>query len=157
MSRIRTYNLFILVALIAAFFASVSSSRASLGGTEDSVAQDEVALSAHELSVRRQSRYAVHEMQSGAATIREYVNSSGVVFGIAWSGTRHPDLNALLGSYQREYQSASQAQPKQHGKRNRSVRSANVVVETWGHMRKLQGHAYDPSLLPSGVSAHEIQ
>jgi hypothetical protein len=157
MSRVRAYNWFVLVGSIALAFTQIPPSYASLGGVEESVSVDAAALSARELSVKSRPGYTIHEMSSASATIREYLNSSGVVFGVAWSGMRHPDLTALLGSRHAEYQAAAQEQPKQHGKHTRSIKSANVVVETWGHMRKLQGHAYDPSLLPSEASAHEIQ
>ena len=157
MLRIKSHKRVVLLALTAVLFICTPSSQASLGGAGDSVLADAAALSARDLGVKQGPHFAVHEIQSGFATIREYVNSAGIVFGIAWDGMRHPDLTALLGSYHGEYQSAVGAQPRQHGRRIRSVKSGNVVVETWGHMRKLQGHAFDPSLLPAGVSAHELQ
>jgi hypothetical protein len=46
---------------------------------------------------------------------------------------------------------------RQHGRRSRSIRTDRVVVEHGGHMRSLTGRAYDPSLVPSGVSPEEIQ
>ena len=72
-------------------------------------------------------------------------------------GHTPPDLKQLLGdSYKSDYDMASQS-PRQRGRKASAVHGSHVVVETWGHMRKLQGRAYDPALIPTGVSAHEIQ
>jgi hypothetical protein len=111
--------------------------------------------------VKRQSLtsnlYSVHEIQSGGVTVREYVSSSGLVFGLAWNGRVHPELGALLGSYKAEYQDGLKASPRKKGQRAHAVRGARVVVEKWGHMRNLKGRAYDPALLPAGVKADEIK
>jgi nitroreductase len=101
--------------------------------------------------------YSVHEIQSGGVTVREYVSSSGLVFGLAWNGRVHPELGALLGSYKAEYQDGLKASPRKKGQRAHAVRGARVVVEKWGHMRNLKGRAYDPALLPAGVKADEIK
>ena len=96
-------------------------------------------------------------LTSDANTIREFVDNQGVIFAIAWQGLDPPDLSVILGSYYSGYQAADKATPKKHGRRNRSVKRENLIVETWGAMRTLHGRAYDPSLIPAGVSLNEIK
>jgi hypothetical protein len=85
------------------------------------------------------------------------VSPSGVVFGIAWNGLTYPDLTPLLGSYTSEYQKALSNVKRQHGHKYIKVKSDNVVVEKWGHMRNLQGRAYLPASIPQGVYVDEIK
>jgi hypothetical protein len=64
----------------------------------------------------------------------------------------------LLGEYAVEYEEALKQMPrKKTGKRAEVVKTERVVVEKWGHMRNLQGRAYAPALIPSGVSLDEIK
>jgi hypothetical protein len=134
-----------------------ASAQASLGDTAASIESDRRAITAVSSAARSQrGGFTVQELQSDSGTVREYISSTGVIFAIAWSGLRHPDLRVLLGSYFPDYQAAERAGPRRHGRRPRVLRGSAVVVETWGHMRKLGGRAYAASLLPAGVSAHEI-
>jgi hypothetical protein len=131
--------------------------QATLGESADSVAVNKKALSAVQSATRASSRYTVYEFQSETTTVREYMSPSGVVFGIAWNGLTHPDLTPLLGSYASEHQEALSHVKRQPGRRHVEVKSDNVIVEKWGHMRNLQGRAYAPALLPQGVSIDEIK
>ena len=101
--------------------------------------------------------YNVHEVISASVTLREYLSPSGVVFGIAWNGLIHPDLTPLLGSYAGEYGEALRQTPRKPGRRRLQVKTNQVVVEKWGHMRNLKGRAYAPALIPPGVSVDEIK
>lgn len=142
---------------LAAVLAPPSLARAALGGSADSVESDRKALSAERRATTAVDGYTVQEVASGANTVREYVSSSGVVFAIAWSGLSHPDLTPLLGSYAGEYKQALQQTRHVPGRRSLRVKGNRVVVEKWGHMRNLQGRAYVPALIPSGVSLDEIK
>ncbi|NVN93113.1 MAG: DUF2844 domain-containing protein [Desulfuromonadales bacterium] len=130
---------------------------AALGRSSDSVSTDRKALSAVHRATISRSGYRIQEIASDATTVREYVSPSGVVFAIVWNGRMHPDLTTLLGSYAAEYQAAVQQTSRKRGRRRRQVVSEQIVVETWGHMRNLQGRAYAPALIPSGVTIDEIR
>jgi hypothetical protein len=130
---------------------------ATLGESADSIAADKKALSAEQSSVGASSKYTVYKIQSSANTVREYVSPSGIVFGIAWNGLTYPDLMPLLGSHASEYQKALSNAKRQPGRRFIKIKSDNIVVEKWGHMRNLQGRTYAPSLIPQGVSVNEIK
>lgn len=147
-----------LVAAALALLLRPGSSRATLGGAVDSIESDRMALSAVRRSVTSsQQGYSIHQLEAGGTAIREYVNSSGVVFGIAWNGLTHPNLQPLLGAYEADYQAAERSQPLVRGRRSRLVQGSQVVVAKWGHMRNLQGRAYLPALLPTGVSPDAIR
>ena len=117
--------------------------------------------SAHSLSIQKNTQqaslYSIHETQLDSVNVREYVNQQGVVFGVAWNGYLHPDLTLILGSYATAYQKAEKKTQRVPGRRHHQVQATSVTVEKWGHMRDLKGRAYDPALLPQGVSANEIE
>ena len=145
------------LALSAGSLSLPVSAHATLGLGTGSIAQDRVALAAVSRSTSRHATHSVHEMASDATTVREFVTPSGVVFAVAWNGLVHPDLTALLGSYHGAYQSAKSALPRRHGQRFRQVLGDGITVETWGHMRKLQGRAYLSDLIPAGVNLNAIR
>lgn len=134
----------------------VSPAFATLGEGADSVAKDRRALAAVKRGTTTRSNYTIQEVVSDAVTVREFVNSDGIVFAVAWQGVSQPDLTTLLGSYSQEYHTAKEQTPRRHGHKQSQVKTGNVVVETWGHMRNLQGRAYLPALVPSGVNLEDI-
>jgi hypothetical protein len=133
-----------------------SIANATLGSNENSVQNDKVHISKNATSKTTvNSKYTVHELDSPSNKIREYVDSNGKVFGIAWAGKAHPDLSVLLGSYWSEY-SAQIKNQKTVGRRSKIITN-NIVVEKGGHMRAISGKAYVLALLPQGVSTNEIK
>lgn len=155
--KIKLYALFPGICLLGIFFALAQQAHGTLGESADSIESDRNALSAvrHAASVRK--GYTVQEVGSGSSVVREYVSQSGIVFGIAWNGLVHPDLMQLLGSYSGEYYEALKQTPRKPGRRRLEVKTDQVVVEKWGHMRNLQGRAYAPALIPAGVRVDEIR
>jgi len=142
---------------VVAALAAAQCAYATLGGTVDTITADRKALSGVHRATTSRSGYTVEEMTFGLTTVREYVSPAGIVFGIAWNGYVHPDLTQLLGSYSGQYSSARKDAPRVQGRRSQRVATDNVVVEKWGHMRNLQGRAYAPALIPSGVSIDDIK
>ncbi len=143
--------------LMATPFMLVRQSEAALGEPAASVAADRKALSAVQRAATPRNGYTVQELVTGGNTVREYMNQSGIVFAVAWKGVSHPDLTPLLGSYLTEYKQALQQTPRQRGQRRFQVKADRVIVEKWGHMRNLQGRAYVPALIPTGVTINEIK
>ncbi|GFE56829.1 DUF2844 domain-containing protein [Geobacter sp. AOG1] len=137
--------------------AATHDAQAALGKSAASVASDSKALSAVRRTTTARNGFTVHVIVSDANTVREYVSPDGTIFAVAWNGLSHPDLTPLLGSYADEYRQALKQTPRKPGRRYLQVKANRVVVEKWGHMRNLQGRAYVPALIPTGVSVDEIK
>jgi hypothetical protein len=142
---------------VATFTLAVPQARATLGESADTVQPERKDSSAVRHTTLSRNGYTVREVASGANVLREYISPSGVVFAIAWNGVSHPDLTSQLGTYAGEYQKALRKTTGQKGKRHMQVKAERVIVEKWGHMRNMQGRAYIPALLPSGVRIDEIK
>lgn len=140
-----------------AFFLYSLGAFATLGEPVNSIENDMSIMAATRRNSSIHRRYRMQEIGSSATRVREYSTSSGIVFGIAWDGPAPPDLTQLLGTYAQDYQDALKETSKSPGRRSQAIKGSRVVVENWGHMRNLQGRAYDPALLPSGVTPSEIK
>jgi Protein of unknown function (DUF2844) len=137
---------------------------ASLGGDVSTIQADQVQLQGTRRVVTAQSStgqaYTVHEIQTANGTVvREYLSSSGMVFGLAWRGHWPPNMRQLLGSYAEPYTQAVNAQQKNSrpGRRPLVVEQPGLVVQMGGHPRAFAGMAYIPDMLPQGVKAEDIQ
>jgi len=155
--KTKTYLLLYGFVLSMAIFAAAHRLQATLGESVDSIKSDIEAFSAAPTGVMARDGYTIQEIDYDSTTVREYVSTAGVVFGVAWNGLVHPDLTQLLGSYADQYETALQQTPREPGRRRLGVKTNEVVVEKWGHMRNLQGRAYVPALIPPGVSVDEIK
>lgn len=139
------------------FLAGTGPALATLGQKYDSVARDRRALAATQKSVSKTAAYTILELSLDSTRVREYINASGIVFAIAWNGMIHPDFDTILGAYANEYWTAKRAAERRHGRKSLRIVTQRMVVETWGHMRDLQGRAYLPAMLPEGVNIDEIR
>lgn len=148
--------LMLCLVLLAGTLALPRQAQATLGAGPDSVSRDRRALSAAKGATTSRAKYTVQEVTSSAVKVREYLNASGIVFAVAWNGMVHPDLTTLLGSYAGEFGNARRQMPRKPGQKYLKVKAERVTVESWGHMRNLQGRAYLPALLPQGVTSDEI-
>jgi len=154
----RLFALFLCLGFSVAALMVAREVCGALGEPADSVAADRRALSAVQRSTTTYRHYLVKELVSGSTTVREYISPDGIVFAIAWNGQTYPDMTPLLGQYAAEYEEALKQMPrKKGGRRAQVVKTERVVVEKWGHMRNLQGRAYAPALIPSGVTVDEIK
>jgi hypothetical protein len=153
----KLYTLLLGLSLTATAVVAAEHAWAALGGSADSILSDRKAMSAIRSTSTERRGYTIEEMVSESTTVREFISSSGVVFGVAWNGLTHPDLTMLLGSYASEYEEALQRTPRKPGRRYHQVKTNRFVVEKWGHMRNLQGRAYAPALVPPGVNIDEIK
>jgi hypothetical protein len=68
-----------------------------------------------------------------------------------------PDLRALLGSYFPTFEQAALASRAAGRRGPLSIDSADLVLQSSGHMRDYRGRAYVPGLLPPNVAAEAIQ
>ena len=145
---LRTVILMLALGLRAVAFAA-------LGGDESSIQADRAQMHAS-LRTTQTAAYTVHELQAPTGhLVREYLSSSGTVFGVTWQGPWKPDLRQLLGSH---FDELRQATPAVHVRRGPVViRQSGLVFEMSGHVRAFAGRAYIPELLPAGVQADPIR
>lgn len=88
--------------------------------------------------------------------IRQYVDSSGLVFAIAWKGTFVPDLENVLGGFTADFKNAVHKKGKLKGSRRLKVDTGFIVVEGGGRQRDQSGRAYIPVKLPEGFDLKDI-
>ena len=131
---------------------------AALGASTDSVREDEARMRAN-TTIAAKRNYTVHELTTAlGVVVREYASPSGTIFAVSWQGHFMPDLRKLLGTYFERYARAAKMQrERQSGRSFLTVRQASFVVQSVGHLRDYAGRAYDPTLMPSGVSADDLQ
>ena len=150
----------LVVLALCSLLWSVSAAHARLGETEQGIEKDRVSMgAARKTAPVSHDSYTVQELEMDSGRIREYVDTNGTVFAVAWEGRVHPDLSKLLGSGDfAECQQEMKKSPRSQGRRHHHrVRSTHITVEKWGHMRHLQGRAFLNSGLPAGVSADDIE
>jgi hypothetical protein len=154
-----------LAALLAGwlFLGATVPARAGLGGDLGSADSDAIATGGTMLSSPApesepaiSSSYSVKSfVTGGGVTVREYVASTGAIFGVAWQGRRPPDLSVLLGVYYAEYVSAASLQRHKDLHRAKIVGPGSTVLMS-GHMGHVVGRAYAPSLVPSGLDPQAV-
>ena len=131
---------------------------ASLGGDASTVEADRAQMNAL-VKLNQTEKYTVHEIQVPNGTVvREFVSPAGRVFGVAWQGPSIPDFHQVLGTYFPQYLSAAKAaRAARRGRAPINIQQPGLVVQNTGHMRAFAGRAYDPGLLPEGVSANDVR
>ncbi len=131
--------------------------RAGLGSDAAGIFTDAAELHGAVNSVSGQP-FDVREISTDLGIrVREFLNQRGVVFAVSWSGPVMPDLQPLLGVHYAAY--CAGLAMLDHPGLHRSVRvaTADLVVESGGHLRAYAGHAYLPALIPSGVIAADLR
>lgn len=139
-------------------FCPVLPAFAALGDNSDSVLIDQAQLQAS-LKVTHFYFYTVHELKlPTGTTIREYVGQNSRVFGVAWQGPFIPNMRQILGTYFSAYSETAQARHQRRvGRRRLEINEPRLAVQAGGHMLDYWGRAYDPQLVPAGVSADDIR
>ncbi len=86
-------------------------------------------------------------------TVREFFDTGGTIFAVAWEGSLPPDLSVLLGD---RFSSV----PKKNSSPYRHqlfVRTPGLIVRVIGTARFRAGKAWIPSRLPPGFNADQIR
>ncbi len=130
---------------------------AALGQYEGSVTVDQQRLRSQD-NVKTFSTYKVHQLTTANGTaVREFVTTSGMVFGVAWQAPFMPDMSQLLGNYINNLQTASTAQTRMLRRRGLVVKTNNFVYFSFGRLKFWKGYAYDPTLVPNNVSVEVVK
>lgn len=140
----------LLAALAAASF--MSGSWAGLGAGPGHWPQQMGGANAGVVS-NGAARYTIvqHPLDSGT-TVQEFVDGSGVVFAVSWSGPFLPDLKELLGTHFDAM--AAQGPGAQHARL--ALKTADAVIVSTGRMGAFEGRAWLPARLPAGFDPRSI-
>jgi Protein of unknown function (DUF2844) len=135
--------------------------QAALGGKAASINSDVKNLNMVTGTSRTTDSFkfeeAVLKTSNKTLKVRQFFTNSGNVFAVAWSGRPDTQLKTLLGSYASDFSKRELAHPPRSGRiPYRKVNTGTVVVEFWDTLRKTQGKAYVPSLMPNEVKAEQI-
>lgn len=92
-------------------------------------------------------------LQSGT-TVHEFVDATGTVFAVSWSGPFKPDLKALLGRHFDRLHAGTPGREADHS--HLQVDNTDLVVQSSGHMGAYEGRAWVPSRLPTGFDTEHM-
>ncbi len=92
-------------------------------------------------------------LKSGTV-VHEFVDASGAVFAVSWSGPFKPDLKRLLG---RHFGALGEGGKPRGSRAPVDVKSDDVVVQSGGHMGAFEGRAWLVSKLPAGFDTQEMK
>jgi len=134
---------------------------AGLGDRPDSAQSEGSRLSAHHAVTVREAvssdpqAYSVYQLEmDNNLTVKEFVNSSGTVFAVEWSGPYQPNQKLILSTYFDRIQQSvkSSNQNGYRGRRPTIVESDDLVYKTSGHPGHFIGQAYLPKEFPTGFT-----
>ncbi len=144
----------LLLSLAAASLSLLATvnAHAALGGNLQSVIDDQVKLSAT-MSSSSSGAFTVHTLQQQSGdVVREYMDQSGRVVALGWSGRATPRLGQILGETYAARLANSNGK-RIHGHRVMVVHDPDFVIESSGTMRAgFAGHAYLTSAIGAGVT-----
>ena len=100
--------------------------------------------------------YSVREIANDARVMREFVDSEGTAFAVAWKGEGRPDFTEVFGDYYSKYKQAMQTTLRRD-RNHLAVNSSDIVVKNSAMGTRMKGFAYIPSLLPPGVAAEDLK
>jgi hypothetical protein len=134
-------------ALVTVLLAcSVSTSWAALGGHQAQFGAKAIRQQVQPVATAVTGYTVSQTTLDAGTTVREYVDASGVVFGVSWSGPFLPNLKELLGPYFDQMTSAQERQRQ----RPQVINQPDVVIQSGGHMGAFQGRAWLTGKLPAG-------
>lgn len=153
----------ILIAAAAAAWLSTSPAWAALGGAPSFNGVRSAPSSASRVLAAGSTAAASWSVntstQANGTVVHEYVDSSGTVFAVSWSGRGPVSLETLLGTHFPAWQKglASAHAARGGGYGPVAAYQSGLVVESGGHMGSLSGRAWLPQALPQGFSTDQIQ
>jgi Protein of unknown function (DUF2844) len=144
----------LVVALLAA--CAATSGWAGLGSSLSNLGPRARSMGTQQVSTGLASYTQVQRKLDSGTEVHEYLDASGKVFAVSWSGPFLPDLKEILGVH-------FDTMVAQAGKRPAGARSPlvvkqdDVVVISDGHMGAFDGKAWLPRQLPAGFNPEDIK
>jgi hypothetical protein len=135
----------------------IPAAQAALGGDVTAISEEAASLAGTTTRVPL-AHYDVHVVSAASGLrISEYVDRSGRIFAVSWTGPVVPDLRLLLGSQFEAFNAAQAAQAARPPRAALRVATPGLVVENDGHMRSFTGRAWVPAWLPAGVGEADVR
>lgn len=103
------------------------------------------------------SSYSVKTVTDEVRTMKEFINSDGVVFAVSWDGYGRPDFAENFGTYYADYQLQLKTRNRAMGRNVVSTGDSQFVITNISRGPVMIGLAYVPSLLPAGVAAEDLK
>jgi Protein of unknown function (DUF2844) len=146
----------LIATLVVALPSNVS---ASLGASVTTVDADRQKMQGALLRIVASQSYTMHEVRSATGTnVREYADSGGTVFAVAWDGPWMPDMSTVLGDrFTRYQQLLRQHQLSKKARGNVLIDEPDLFLQMSGRMRAFTGRAMVPALMPAGVQREAIR
>ena len=88
--------------------------------------------------------------------VHEYLDVSGTVFAVSWSGPFLPNLKELLGAHFDTMVAHVNKTPGA-GRSQLVMKRDDVVIISGGHMGSFEGKAWIPAKLPAGFQPADIK
>ena len=129
-----------------------SDAWAALAGDLASVQSDAQAFGALTSQTVMAAATVYTQTLPNGLVVRQYADSAGLVFAVAWEGPVLPDFGRLLGSYYPVYTLAVRQQ-----KRGVNFQTPELVIESGGMMRSFSGRALLPTRLPAAMVPLDIR
>ncbi|MDE3011972.1 MAG: DUF2844 domain-containing protein [Pseudomonadota bacterium] len=149
MMRHSKHTLAILSGLLCCLAAVPAA--ASLGGDPSSVVADAQAFGA--MSVQQQAgTLQRYEIRTAGSVIHEYVDATGVVYAIVFSGGPTPNLDQLLGTHLAAFRAGLR-----HDLRTAIVNTPTLQAQIHGRPGAISGVIWLPAQLPPGISTGALQ
>lgn len=105
---------------------------------------------------QRISNYRMESRETPMYRMEEYIDDTGFVFAVSWSGVGRPDLSETLGEYFEEFKLEDSARPKMYSRAPVVVKTSNIVVRRDGHPRALHGSAFVKDRIPAGFDPRDL-
>ncbi len=105
------------------------------------------------LTFQRSEQPTVPGRPPRTLTVREFLDSGGRSFAVAWKGSLHPDLSLLLGSLYRHLPPVIRS-PDRH---RLFFQDGRLAISVVGNAHFQIGSAWDRTRLPQGVTPDRIR
>lgn len=149
----------LVIAALAIVLFHPDPAHAELGGSVSILAAKSSLAAAPQETLVALSGYTRHDtIRENGGVVRQFVNATGQVFAVTWSGPGKPDLRALLGPYFTMLQAPPANGPRaMHSlRRPAQVDRSDVQMQTSGHMGWFHGTAFLPALAPAAFARADL-
>lgn len=102
--------------------------------------------------------YSVRETTDDLRKLKEFVTGDGVIFAISWEGVGAPNFSEIFGKYYDDFKKERDSSLRQRKNRKAlSLKTSDIVVNSFGQGAFMSGSAYVTSLFPPGLAPEDLK